>query len=163
MSTQVQCPNCGGYKTETVKVEDVSVKENVTSDERKKNTISWLKAFPVYVAIALVLFFLGGIIKDTDPSGSMLCGTFSIVFILIAVFMIPYSMTRKTKKIRVGQIYSYYCYLCGYKWSWETGTPLPTVNVRPDLIASGEQRLEEEARQAQIANRVAQDILKRKP
>jgi predicted RNA-binding Zn-ribbon protein involved in translation (DUF1610 family) len=41
--------------------------------------------------------------------------------------------------------YSYSCTLCGYQWSWQLGTPWPSVTVRPDLIAKGEQRLEKEA------------------
>lgn len=57
----------------------------------------------------------------------------------------------KRRKL-VGQIHKYTCYLCGYEWTWKTGDPLPQVNVRPDLIAKGEQRLEEERRrQAEAA------------
>ncbi|MBX3051933.1 MAG: hypothetical protein KF753_10690 [Caldilineaceae bacterium] len=41
--------------------------------------------------------------------------------------------------------YSYSCALCGYKWSWNTNTPWPIVQVRPDLIAQGEQKLQAEA------------------
>lgn len=68
-------------------------------------------------------------------------------FPLIAPFAILFAVLfpnffRKSR----GKLYHYYCYLCGYKWAWETGTPTPQVNVRPDLIAKGEQRLEEERR-----------------
>jgi len=38
------------------------------------------------------------------------------------------------------------CKICGNRWSWETDNP-PTVNVRPDLIAMGEQRLREQEAQ----------------
>ena len=38
----------------------------------------------------------------------------------------------------------YKCDLCGYAWYWGPGHPLPSVNIRPDLIAKGEQRLREE-------------------
>ena len=41
--------------------------------------------------------------------------------------------------------YYYSCALCGYQWSWQVGTPWPNVQVRPDLITKGEQRLQEEA------------------
>lgn len=40
----------------------------------------------------------------------------------------------------------YGCDLCGYKWKWTPGDPLMPVNVRPDLIAKGAARLEEEER-----------------
>ena len=52
------------------------------------------------------------------------------------------------------------CYLCGYKWEWQVGTPEPSINVRPDLMAKGEQRLREEEESAR-GNAVAQDILRR--
>lgn len=47
--------------------------------------------------------------------------------------------TTKTKT------YTYLCHLCGYQWVWQSDQPWPQVNVRPDLIAKGEQKLEEEA------------------
>jgi len=40
------------------------------------------------------------------------------------------------------EVYHYYCLLCGYRW---TEPPKPEVTVRPDLIAAGNQRLEQEA------------------
>ena len=38
----------------------------------------------------------------------------------------------------------YRCDLCGYQWQWKPGTPYPSIRVRPDLIAKGEQKLREE-------------------
>lgn len=57
---------------------------------------------------------------------------------------IPWAINRN-KRIKSGDT-SWYCacQLCGYRWSWSPGTPLPSVNVRPDLIKAGEQRLREE-------------------
>jgi hypothetical protein len=48
------------------------------------------------------------------------------------------------EKVEVGKSYDYYCQLCGYRWTWRTGEPQPRINLRPDLIAKGNQRLEEE-------------------
>ncbi len=147
MSNQVQCPNCGGYKTETVKVEDVSTKETVSSDERKRNTTTWLKAFPVYIVLGLIFISIGVWVNDSGNSPFLICG--GIFFIVFPLYMIPRSMSQKTKRVRIGQIYNYYCYLCGYKWSWTSGTSLPKVNIRPDLIEQGNQRLEAEHRKQQ--------------
>jgi hypothetical protein len=56
------------------------------------------------------------------------------------------ALTLRNVKV-VGTIYHYTCSLCGYKWPWRTGEPLPPVQIRPDLIAKGEERLEQERRQ----------------
>lgn len=34
--------------------------------------------------------------------------------------------------------------ICGYKWDWADGEPLPKVTVRPELIQQGSALLEEE-------------------
>jgi hypothetical protein len=48
------------------------------------------------------------------------------------------------RNVTVARLYRYLCHLCGYRWTWRTGTPYPPVTVRPDLIAKGEQKLQEE-------------------
>ena len=46
-------------------------------------------------------------------------------------------------------VHKYTCQLCGYQWNWQEGTPYPPVMVRPDLIANGVRKLEEEERRRQ--------------
>jgi hypothetical protein len=41
-------------------------------------------------------------------------------------------------------LHRYTCQLCGYSWDWKERTPLPEVTVRPDLIAKGVRKLEQE-------------------
>ena len=52
-------------------------------------------------------------------------------------------------------IFSYTCELCGYKWSWTSGNSWPTVHVRPNLIASGAQKLEDEEKRRQHEQEMA--------
>ena len=40
--------------------------------------------------------------------------------------------------------YDFQCVICGYKWNWKEGDPLPQVTVRPDLIHMGEKKLQKE-------------------
>ena len=49
------------------------------------------------------------------------------------------------KRVTAATVYHYRCLLCGYKWSWRTGTtkPAPT-GEKKDLLALGAQRLEED-------------------
>jgi hypothetical protein len=42
-------------------------------------------------------------------------------------------------------------HLCGYRWHLDPGNPPPQVQVRPDLIARGAQRLEEQQRLAEYS------------
>jgi hypothetical protein len=39
------------------------------------------------------------------------------------------------------------CRLCGYQWSHLPGEPYPEIHVRPDLIALGQRRLQDEEKQ----------------
>jgi len=149
MADQVQCPNCGGYRVTTSKVETLWISVPFSSAERRKSITQWLIGIPVSIIIVLAIGFLSTALGlDNDNPVAIGVGWIGLPFlcvILIAPFAIPYLLFhKKTKNVVKGQLYHYYCSLCGYRWSWETGTPTPQVNVRPDLIAKGSQRLEEE-------------------
>jgi len=60
------------------------------------------------------------------------------MIVFIAIFL------RLPGVKKIATRYWYRCYLCGYEWSWRSDEPKPQVTIRPDLIAKGEQRLEEE-------------------
>ncbi len=156
MSDQVQCPNCGGYKIKTVEVKNIFAERAISLDERKQRAIAFLKMLPASIVLAVISFFS---IKTFDSIMSAYFCSSSII--VVALFLILASMYTKTERVRTGQIYNYYCYLCGYKWSWETGTPLPKVDVRPDLILAGEQRLKEEREQDAAAHEAAENALRR--
>ncbi|MDE3091271.1 MAG: hypothetical protein KGJ80_18035 [Chloroflexota bacterium] len=180
---QVQCPNCGGYKTD-MKIEPIYGETlPLTHSERKSRWIAWLlfggftiPLIPVYF-IALGVLRIVDAMRWTDLSGLIRL----LVFVPMSPFLIgspPFFLNIiwgailwfalfkiiKGKQPIKRTIHHYTCWLCGYKWDWEPGTPLPSVTVRPDLIAKGEQRLEEEQRLAEEqarGNAVAQDILRR--
>jgi hypothetical protein len=135
MANQVQCPNCGGYK----------VNEDVIGIDSKTG-----KSFPVlgycgFVVLLMVIYVMVGALwlavygnKPTTSSCLM-----STVFILL-FFWGTYKFNKREK--RAWNLYKYECKLCGYQWEWREGQPRPTVNVRPDLIEKGEQRLEQQRR-----------------
>jgi len=58
---------------------------------------------------------------------------------------------RKVKDKTVGVRYRSSCQLCGYQWYWKLGDSRSEVNVRPDLIGKGAQKLEEERQQKELA------------
>ena len=161
--TQGQCPNCGGYKTETSKVVQISTREPVSSDERKKQITELLKFLRIGVIINIVVFAIvvtSGIGKDTDVLWACVLPFVALVF-FASIPSIVSILFQKTKKVRIGQIYNYYCHLCGYKWSWKTGTSLPKVNINPDLIAKGAKKIEDEEEERR-KQAIAYDILNRK-
>ena len=158
MSVQTQCPNCGGYKTEITKAEDMLQKVEIDSKERKKELIKEFKAFPFLLGLSAALMIYG--IRETPPINSF--------FVAIGVFLIGfdfiyliYISIRKTKNIVTGRSFHYYCYICGYQWSWMPGTPRPVVRVRPELIAKGEKIIEEN--KERMAHHAAEDVLNRRP
>jgi hypothetical protein len=51
---------------------------------------------------------------------------------------------RSTRMKKAGEYHQFNCLLCGYRWEWREGEPWPEVQVRPELIARGTQKLEEE-------------------
>ena len=130
---QVQCPNCGGYKIQ-LKKEPIWTKKLLPWEHRKQGML-WGVGTVLVVCIIAVLIPRTGVID-----GILACiGVFAILGILSLLFM-------PTQRVMSGTIYHFTCDLCGYRWDWVEGTPLPEIHIRPDLIAKGEQRLAEERR-----------------
>ena len=59
----------------------------------------------------------------------------------IGILIILYKLRKKPKD----GSNEYSCRLCNHTWTWKPGTPYPEVNVRPDLIAKGKKKMEDEA------------------
>jgi len=160
MSDQVQCPNCGGYKTEE-KDRTMTYGAPIPLDEsRKKGCHSlWLRS-SVFLIIGVVIVSM---IFFADHQSTM------ALFVLMiylpgallgsgVLWLMRFWYMRTSSRPVEDVVYSYCCWICGYRWNWQSGTPLPVVNVRPDLIAKGEQRLraEQEAYQDRVAHEMAE-------
>jgi len=114
MANGIQCPNCGGFRT--------TLLEHIT------------------------------VIEETPAAGCV--GRTLVLFFIIAFLGFPllFEDARDaffgifTGKIRNRRIIgaNYVCSLCGYRWKWLKDEPSPEVHIRPDLIAKGERRLQEE-------------------
>ena len=143
MADQVQCPNCGGRKVNVEKKE--AIKE--TKEKRSSFGKALFYVIGVLIAWAIISKLCSSILAKFAIGISwipwILSGLLSLVIILNTIPSAA-SMSRK-----IGTRYHYHCQLCGYRWKWKTGVLLPTVTIRPDLIARGEQRLEEEYRKVQ--------------
>ncbi len=139
MSNQMQCPNCGGYK--------VSVQnKNVIATEKQKQPATFMQTMAGWLFIGFYVFlFIVGIVAKW--------GIGQIVGIGFIVLLIGFAMYRAVKTGGMSQTvtvptlvkYDFKCEICGYNWTWRTDQPLPKVQVNPDLIAKGAQKLEEEA------------------
>jgi hypothetical protein len=148
MTGQVQCPNCGGYKTEThtTLVDKKSGRPLIIHPKAAMWMVFSATVFCLFGFLTLVLNLV--IWKAQSPwlcSGSM----FLASIILFVLPMLEYGLKRPWSEAgyEVYQVYHYRCYLCGYEWSRREDEPLPPVTVRPDLIAKGAQKLEEEERE----------------
>jgi rubredoxin len=130
MSNQVQCPNCGGYKTDVEKVESIGA---YTKDTPARNLLAAILGLFIGLPIMLVLvcaaiaFF---IMIITIPLG--------IVLWRVAQ-LLPEYITNAIKGYKEhAKQYWYKCEICGYSWVWREGQPLPKVNVRPEFLAKME-------------------------
>ncbi len=140
MSNQAQCPNCGGYKVSTQN-------KTVIAVEEQRRTRNWLMPI-IFFGVMTVWITISGL--SVSVVGGVGCGG---IFLLFSALLLYYEWKNENKKggyiIRVPTIvkYDYYCDLCGYSWSWQSDDPLPEVHIRPDLIANGAQKLEQEEEQ----------------
>jgi rubredoxin len=141
MTGQVQCPNCGGYKTEThtTLVDKKSGRPLIIQPQAAMWMIVFATTFCLTGFLTLVIW------KDQSP---WLClGSMFLASIILFVLPISeYGLKRPWSEAGY-EVYHYRCYLCGYEWSRREDEPLPPVTVRPDLIAKGAQKLEEEERE----------------
>jgi hypothetical protein len=153
MANQVQCPNCGGYKTET----------RTTLVDRRSNkplliqpqAAMWMMLFSTILCCAgfqtLIVWNAGP--KDQSP---WLClGSMFLASIILFVLPVAKYGLNRTWSEAGYEVYHHRCYLCGYEWSRREDEPLPPVTVRPDLIAKGEQKLEEEREEEERRRRDA--------
>jgi transcription elongation factor Elf1 len=130
MPNQEQCPNCGGYKVTSQKVAVKKVTP-IPMQNRLKVAGALFGAAVVGILLALAI----------GTEWSIGCGGFLAFSWLVGAFVNLFK-TSTTKVI--GYSYDFYCLICGYRWKWREDQPWPKVNVNPNLIAKGAQKLEEE-------------------
>ena len=154
MGDQVQCPNCGGYRTETIRAEPIYGKlVPFTDKEKRARWFGWFlfggAGIPLLLLMSCGLAGLnlvgGGGLQGSITLFSLVCFPLFLALIWSGIlYFLLFKLSKGTRPVEA-TIYHYACWLCGYKWNWHLGTPMPEVRVRPDLIAKGEQHLREQA------------------
>ncbi len=139
MSNQAQCPNCGGYKTN----QNVFQIDPTTGKQPSGG-------FSLFLKSIIVLFVVFGVLSIVT-SEEFLTKALIIAFPIFMVFALWQGISNGKAKQRSYNLYKYQCNLCGYKWEWQHGQPLPKVKVQPDLIAKGEKLLAEKQQQDMAA------------
>jgi hypothetical protein len=138
MSNQLQCPNCGGYKV-TSQIGSITKSFPLTWEQRSRR-----------IGCSMVLTgVLGVVLQNSLSNGKIIISLIVGMLILISFLVLLFLVFERTRTIVVGKSYTSTCLLCGYQWQWLEGQPRTDVNVKPDLIAMGAKRLEEEERQRQ--------------
>ncbi len=141
MSNQAQCPNCSGYKLDTnlTKI-DPETGKKIGSGCGTGLLVS-LGGMIIFGLVALILDFLGA--KNEK--------WLVVPFLSYIGFMGWFANKENQRKKRAYNLYNFYCQICGNRWEWREGTPYPKVKVDPELIAKGNQLLEEQQRQQDAA------------
>ena len=70
----------------------------------------------------------------------------------VALAFLPILFFVKNSPPRADGSIEYLCELCGYKWSHLPNTPWPAINVRPDLIRDGAEKLRQEEEERRRRN-----------
>jgi hypothetical protein len=140
MSNQAQCPNCGGYKVDGI-LTQIDPETGKAIGASNSSAGCWI--FAIVVIIAVVILASGSV-----EASRIFLVIVQVSSLLALVLAIPYAFwsAHKTKQARkrAHNYFSFSCNLCGYKWQWREGTPLPKVKVQPDLIAAGAIRWEQQ-------------------
>lgn len=61
-----------------------------------------------------------------------------------SLLLLPLAFLWKDDEPREDGSIEYLCELCGYNWFHIPGTPWPAINVRPELIREGAEKLQHE-------------------
>lgn len=143
---QVQCPNCGGYRT-------------------------WRRTGPslfLHLVLGVVLFFVGlvvaaffGLGHEAIDKGTLTLIAVLSVIVLPALPLLFYTFGKISYLNNPDWRYGYGCSLCGYAWTQRPGER-PDVQVRPDLIRAGEERLRQEEEWLRYAEFMRQEEERRK-
>ena len=82
----------------------------------------------------------GDVVEDLHK---ITCVDYALVPIFgLGILIILYKLRKKP---RDGSN-EYNCRFCKHTWTWKPGTPYPEVHVRPEVIAKGKKKMEEEQR-----------------
>jgi ribosomal protein L32 len=158
MATQVQCPNCGGYKvSSTSTYVDPKTRKKVGSSA-PGCIFSILTGVATFFAVPFIVLIIAHaaipnpptVTAEGQPSYPQLNSTIAIlelIFPFLVGFIVYRIFYAKRRQVIAKAITVYHsvCSLCGYSWQWDEGHPRPVSQVRPDLIAKGEKKLQEEA------------------
>lgn len=136
MANQTQCPNCGGYKTN----QDIIQIDPTTGKQPSGGS---------FILKGAIILLIGGGVLSMITSQEFVMKVLIIAFPVLMGYALWQGISSGKAKQRSYNLYKYQCDLCGYKWEWKQGQPLPKINVQPDLIAKGEKNLAERQKQQQ--------------
>lgn len=147
MSEQVQCPNCGGFRTE---------------DHGDGSSVN-IKALGLFILVTAIIEFIYVFLHHREDNLEMKIIIVSLIVTFISMgvaivlglftFIISLVIPTPPRFFKIppredGSI-KYSCHLCGYRWLHSPHAPGPQINVNRELIRLGEERLrrEEEERE----------------
>lgn len=164
MATQVQCPNCGGFRvSSTVTYEDPITRQQTVGGTRLGCFLSIVVMVLAFLAVPYAVAFIGFlvIVHKTNPTpadmqnlshhlngptwttvavASTIVGT--LLLGLLALFL--FHLRRRRKIAKSITVYHSVCDLCGKQWTWDEGKPAPVHQVQSDVIQKGAKKIEEE-------------------
>jgi rubredoxin len=117
LTEQVQCPNCGQYKT-VAKQRFYSNRLAVITQNRLFIGLMGLASIFLFGPLAFKLF---DILLGPASSNLSFCLAVLAGFSMWVGFSF-WSTQLQRKAIRV---HRYTCRVCGYRWNWREGTPFP--------------------------------------
>jgi DNA-directed RNA polymerase subunit RPC12/RpoP len=128
MLSQVQCPNCGGYK---VSVQD----KTILASEKQKMPATIPQTLLGYIfGLLFIAYFVMSVVQNLGFFAFIGTGLLALLGIRLLYGTAKGELTQSVT-VPTLVVYDYKCEICGYKWTWRTDQSLPHVQVRPELIA----------------------------
>lgn len=157
MALQVQCPNCGGYRTSSSssRVDQITRKRVGGTGRGCLQTVLVIPA--VFIITFAVVTAIGDLFVSIVGTSNITLGTIMVVVVIVVTLIVSKIILNKfddRRKIELSHsiiTYRSECSLCGYSWQWDEGKPRHALQVRPDLIQKGAKKLEDEAAAAAAA------------
>ena len=152
---QVQCSNCGGFRINGERISRKPGSDKLFHEAYQYipliiwSLLGWIIPLVIFSSIFSWMEWGSGSSFTTDLHNfyydyEQMLHTFAWIIGLGFYSGIGYWFYHHWVRNLTLYGYDYTCIICGYKWRWKDGDPMPLITVRPDLIHMSEKKLQEE-------------------
>ena len=121
MSSQVQCPNCGGYKVSPAKLSRIDPQTGKAMNTAGFSCLLTIAGTFIFWLTVIALVYLG-----INTGIAIVAGIALTIGVGVMI-----SNNRLKNAINVT---TFQCDICGHVWHWRHGTPMPKAMGQPNVV-----------------------------